>query len=387
MSGEIGPADPKIKEAIKKAAKQAAEESRRREIKHEITLPGPERNIKTTLQRLDNEGRKVLFEAPGRRVAYTETIFEEPDNEITQEPEETKTPPIEHTDGINTASPTVHGTGDSASETTQEPLKKETLPELAFETVQKPPMNPFMGLKYNAFGYSSKNVKKMQEALKRWAPPALKKRIKIDGVYGEDTAALVGLFKIIYGFGSDGHMVDENTAGAILDIENGNIENGSFWKKDENGRRPYRKTSDGDFWYRCAEKRGFPLIDEGASLTGEEIEFAADYMPRRLITYQGFTMQTKAAREFINLKRFINSKFPGYRFIITCTTGGRHLSPAHPEGRAVDFIVINEKGYGITNAEAARIADLARQQGLTTHDEYNNFTPLRTGPHIHVEVD
>lgn len=246
----------------------------------------------------------------------------------------------------------------------------------------EPSENPFLELRYDSRGYKSKKIKRMQEVLKKWAPPALKDKIRTNGTYGKETAMVVELFKLIYGFGNDGNKMDANTAGALL-----NIENGSFWQKDENNNPVYPKTPEGNFWYKCAEKRGFPLIDKNTPLIGDEISFIARHLPEKIINYDGYTLQAQTAKKFIGFKNFVKTKFPEYNFLITCTMGYMHISSSHADGKAIDFIVLDEKGYSITNAESIRIESMANQCGFKTFNEYVNWSPYKTGNHMHVEIE
>ena len=102
--------------------------------------------------------------------------------------------------------------------------------------------------------------------------------------------------------------------------------------------------------------------------------------PNQMITYKGFKMQAETARRFQLLEKLIHERFPGRKVIITCTTEGKHLSKAHPEGRAVDFVV-----EPLTIEESKVIEELARKAGFKPYNEYIHDSPFKTGPHMHVQ--
>jgi hypothetical protein len=103
--------------------------------------------------------------------------------------------------------------------------------------------------------------------------------------------------------------------------------------------------------------------------------------PTKIIRFDGFDMQAYTALKYRDLKELIEKEFPGRGVHITSTMGGRHMSPAHPDGRAVDFVVDN-----LTVEESKVVEQLARDVGFHVFNEYIHDSPYKTGPHMHVEL-
>ncbi len=104
--------------------------------------------------------------------------------------------------------------------------------------------------------------------------------------------------------------------------------------------------------------------------------------PYQMIRYKGFKMLAETARRFQILEKLIHERFPSKKITITCTTEGKHLSRAHPEGRAIDFVV-----EPLTKEESKVIEELARRAGFKPYNEYIYDSPYKTGPHMHVQWD
>ncbi|MBI2251871.1 MAG: hypothetical protein HYU63_03845 [Armatimonadetes bacterium] len=79
-------------------------------------------------------------------------------------------------------------------------------------------------LKY-AQANNPKDLKSLQYLLMRWMP-ALKNKLKINGIFDENTKISLEYFKKIYNLGEDGTKLEEKSAQAFIDIRNGD-----FWKE------------------------------------------------------------------------------------------------------------------------------------------------------------
>jgi len=104
--------------------------------------------------------------------------------------------------------------------------------------------------------------------------------------------------------------------------------------------------------------------------------------PKKIVEYQGFPMQAKVADKFIELEKAIKKEFPGRQVYVTSTMDGQHLSPAHPEGRAIDFVVSH-----LSRRESLKVQSIAESCGFYVYNEYINGSPYKTGDHMHVELD
>jgi hypothetical protein len=82
------------------------------------------------------------------------------------------------------------------------------------------------------------------------------------------------------------------------------------------------------------------------------------------------------AQTFRELTRFANS----HGFVVTSSTGGRHLGWAHKAGRAVD---VRTRGH--SSADINSFMRLARGAGITVIDERRHGNAAWTGPHIHLQ--
>jgi len=82
------------------------------------------------------------------------------------------------------------------------------------------------------------------------------------------------------------------------------------------------------------------------------------------------------AQTWRELARFANS----HGFVVTSSTGGRHLGWAHKAGRAVDL-----RTRGHSASEINSFMRLARSHGITVIDERRHGNSAWTGPHIHLQ--
>ncbi len=103
--------------------------------------------------------------------------------------------------------------------------------------------------------------------------------------------------------------------------------------------------------------------------------------PEKIVEFDGFTMQAQTAVKFRQLKTLINKRFPNREIHVTSTMGGRHISPAHPQGRAIDFVVDH-----LTIPESIEVEKMATKCGFHAFNEYIHDSPYKTGPHMHVEL-
>jgi hypothetical protein len=107
----------------------------------------------------------------------------------------------------------------------------------------------------------------------------------------------------------------------------------------------------------------------------------ANEKPSKIVSFDNYSMQAKTAKKFRDLKDLIKKAFPNRGIYITSTMGGRHISPAHPAGKAVDFVV-----DGLTISESKKIASIAKDLGFHVFNEYIYNSPYKTGDHMHVEL-
>jgi hypothetical protein len=122
--------------------------------------------------------------------------------------------------------------------------------------------------------------------------------------------------------------------------------------------------------------------DRGSGIGGfDVISEIARRNPSEIIKFEGFSMQAETAVKYTELKELIKQEFPGRGIHITSTMDGKHVSPAHPEGRAIDFVVDN-----LTIEESKRVEELARDAGFRVFNEYIHDSRYKTGPHIHIEL-
>jgi len=91
-------------------------------------------------------------------------------------------------------------------------------------------------------------------------------------------------------------------------------------------------------------------------------------------------VQSGTAGKFNRLRSLLASVWPGRTAVITSTTGGRHASPSHASGRAIDFVV-----PGMSRQESVSLERMCRQVGFRTYNEYLRSSKYKTGDHMHVE--
>jgi hypothetical protein len=105
--------------------------------------------------------------------------------------------------------------------------------------------------------------------------------------------------------------------------------------------------------------------------------------PERILSIDGtHTLQAQTAAKFKVLEQYISARFPGRKVTVTSTMDGRHSSPAHPAGKAVDFVV-----EGLTKDESRVVEDLCRQAGFRPYNEYIHGSTYKTGDHMHIELE
>jgi len=109
----------------------------------------------------------------------------------------------------------------------------------------------------------------------------------------------------------------------------------------------------------------------------------ASMTPERILSVDGtHTLQAQTAAKFKVLEQYLSARFPGRKVTVTSTMDGRHSSPSHPAGKAIDFVV-----EGLTKDESRTVEDLCRQAGFKPYNEYLHGSTYKTGDHMHVELN
>jgi len=103
--------------------------------------------------------------------------------------------------------------------------------------------------------------------------------------------------------------------------------------------------------------------------------------PQMMIEHDGHQMQTQTAYKWNKLKGLLSQMFPNREITVTSTTDGKHSSPAHPEGKAIDFVV-----DGLTKDESLLVEKMSRDAGFKPYNEYINTSTYKTGDHMHIEL-
>ena len=94
-----------------------------------------------------------------------------------------------------------------------------------------------------------------------------------------------------------------------------------------------------------------------------------------------FYCTNETAARFVALQKLVHERWPGRAFWVSCTTGGKHASAAHAQGRAIDCGV-----DGISNQESYELESLAQQAGFNTYNEYVYRSKNWTGAHMHIYI-
>jgi hypothetical protein len=123
-------------------------------------------------------------------------------------------------------------------------------------------------------------------------------------------------------------------------------------------------------------------IDEATLLKEHRFEELAAQFPNRFVTAHGFRMRADTAARFQKLLHLVGKRFPGRGVRVTSTVGGRHIDPAHHQGRAIDFVV-----EPLKRKESFILENLAREAGFSPFNEYVHSSPYKTGPHMHISAD
>jgi len=239
-----------------------------------------------------------------------------------------------------------------------------------------------------AEGAQGEGVKELQRTLVRWNP-SWKKSLHVDGIYGPITHHALEVFKKAHGYGRDGSSVDGRTAGALGLIAEGKS------AVARNGREECGDLIINGWIGKAGRVQKASAINTPGEKRDEEypaspaairIKKAAHTAPSSLVTYQGHRMQAFVAFDFIRLEQLVGKHFPGSRALITSTMTGRHLSGAHYEGRAIDFVLTGRDGesLNLSAGKARALEQLCRDSGFSTYNEYLNDSPYKTGPHMHI---
>jgi len=123
------------------------------------------------------------------------------------------------------------------------------------------------------------------------------------------------------------------------------------------------------------------VLDEAALVAAGRYDALAAHFPARVVTAHGFRMTARTAVHYERLLGLIGQTFPGRGVRITSTMGGRHVDPAHRQGRAVDFVV-----EPLSVKESRTVEKLAAQVGFTPYNEYVHSSPYKTGAHMHIAL-
>lgn len=167
--------------------------------------------------------------------------------------------------------------------------------------------------------------------------------------------------------------IEMKNRGALLDVLVGDDESASL--PDD---MPNLKTTDSlSALIKSVAKEEAPIKPPAKDWLISEVE----KNPRKIIKYQDYEMQAATALKFRQLETLVKKKYPNRGVYVTSTTGGKHVSPAHPAGRAVDFVVDK-----LTVDESREVEKLAKDCGFYVLNEYIYDSPYKTGDHVHVEL-
>lgn len=179
------------------------------------------------------------------------------------------------------------------------------------------------------------------------------------------TAAALAVFKATYGLGVDGNSLDPDTARALRSVRDG-----SWWRGQA---KPMANAQ----VYERARKHGSPF----------DLEHRLGQLPpHQLVSFDGFPMQAATALRWLDFNRRLEIELPGFSAYLTCTTGGTHASPSHSEGRAIDCVVEDPRGYPVTLEESWLAAGVAETCGFSVYNEYEHDSLYKTGDHLHLEA-
>lgn len=232
-------------------------------------------------------------------------------------------------------------------------------------------------------GDEGERVLALQEDLLRWMP-GWKGHLEADGIYGPRTRRAVEFFKKVHGTGRDGRRLDPRTAELLAEVRTG-----GYWARDPQGRARHPRRAELESRYQRALRSGYPLADGRQGLSPAEIRDLAARAPDQLVRYRGHEARALTWKRYLELEKAVAREFPGHHLAVTCTTGGQHSSLAHPEGRAVDFVLERDRdGYrpDVGEFDSSRLAELTRENGFEPFDEYRHDSTWRTGPHMHAEA-
>ena len=94
------------------------------------------------------------------------------------------------------------------------------------------------------------------------------------------------------------------------------------------------------------------------------------------ISSEQLTQAHGGAQTYRELTRFANER----GFVVTSSTGGRHLGWAHSAGRAVD---VRTRGH--SSSDVNSFMRDARSHGITVIDERRGGNSAWSGPHLHLQ--
>jgi hypothetical protein len=216
--------------------------------------------------------------------------------------------------------------------------------------------------------------------------PSWKKSLAVDGLYGPVTHHALEVFKKTCGYGKDGSSVDGRSAGALNALAKGvgatpGVEDSDLTVKGWIGQANELQKTSAPTFPGIERDEDFPTTS--AAL---RIKKAAGTNPSSYVTYQNHRMQAHTAFNFIKLEQQIGRRFPGTQALITSTMDGRHMSGAHYEGRAIDFVLLGTHGelLNLSTQKALALEQVCRDSGFSTYNEYLKDSPYKTGPHMHI---
>ena len=94
------------------------------------------------------------------------------------------------------------------------------------------------------------------------------------------------------------------------------------------------------------------------------------------IPSEQLTQAHGGAQTYRELTRFANA----HGYVVTSSTGGRHLGWAHSAGRAID---VRTRGH--SSADVNSFMRAARSNGITVIDERRGGNSAWSGPHLHLQ--
>lgn len=251
-----------------------------------------------------------------------------------------------------------------------------------------------------------------------------------EGRYGNATTEALSYMKTIYGTGTDGTSVDQNTSQMLIDLKDDNFA----------GNKKYaHKTAHGSVLYDLACRSGYPFCENKATVTGgaqkpsgtpavsltpEETKAVSKWQPNRIVTIAApfgddyYYMRADTASKFNDFRSAFRHEYPNYDIEITAGMDGRHSGNEHYTGEAVDIIVVDRRKpaptinmkvsqinyqeknknngkletktvflYNYYNYQESKIPALLAKSGFKgVQNEYSTPSIMSSGSHIHMQT-